>query len=121
MARPRKEIDKNQFEGLCALQCTKVEICDFFDITDKTLDRWCRETYRKNFSEVFAEKRGKGKISLRRAQYETALRGNATMLLWLGKQWLGQREPEAVETKSETEDNESISKELFPDEQQADA
>lgn len=29
MGRPRKEIDQKQFESLCALQCTKVEICAF--------------------------------------------------------------------------------------------
>ena len=35
MARPKKEIDKNQFENLCALQCTKEEMCGFFDISEK--------------------------------------------------------------------------------------
>lgn len=30
MARPRKEIDQNQFENLCGLQCTLEEICSFF-------------------------------------------------------------------------------------------
>ena len=37
MARPRKEIDQNEFEKLCALQCTQEEICAWFDVTDKTL------------------------------------------------------------------------------------
>lgn len=116
MARPKKQIDKNQFESLCALQCTKDEICGFFELTDKTLDRWCKETYRKSFSDIFAEKRGVGKISLRRAQYETALRGNATMLVWLGKQWLKQREPGTGADEPEIEDNAFVSAELFPDE-----
>ena len=31
-------------------------------------------------------------MSLRRAQYQKALDGNPTMLIWLGKQILGQRE-----------------------------
>ena len=31
-------------------------------------------------------------ISLRRAQYQVAKDGNPTMLIWLGKQWLGQSE-----------------------------
>jgi len=29
-------------------------------------------------------------MSLRRIQYSTAMEGNATMLVWLGKNWLGQ-------------------------------
>lgn len=36
MPRPRKAIDKSQFESLCALQCTLDEMCGFFGVTDKT-------------------------------------------------------------------------------------
>lgn len=89
MARPLKEIDKEQFENLCGLQCTKAEICGWFDVTDKTLESWCKRTYRAGFSETFSQKRGKGKISLRRAQFRLAEK-NANMAIWLGKQYLGQ-------------------------------
>lgn len=100
MARPLKEIDKKQFENLCGLQCTKEEICAFFELTDKTLESWCKRTYNKGFSEVFREKRGMGKISLRRAQFELAKK-NATMAIWLGKQFLNQRDQVQVEIKNE--------------------
>lgn len=90
MGRPPKEIDKEQFEKLCGLQCSIIEVCDYFDVTDKTLNSWCKRTYDKTYSEVFEEKRSSGKISLRRAQYQLALKGNATMLIWLGRNWLGQ-------------------------------
>ena len=91
MARPRKVIDQKQFENLCGLQCTLEEICGWFDVTDKTLDSWCKRTYHASFSEVFKQKRGKGKISLRRNQWRIAEK-NATMAIWLGKQYLGQRD-----------------------------
>lgn len=91
MARPRKEIDQKQFENLCGLQCTLEEICGWFDVTDKTLDSWCKRTYNANFSEVFKQKRGAGKISLRRSQWRLAEK-NATMAIFLGKQFLGQRD-----------------------------
>lgn len=92
MGAPKKEIKQEQFEVLCAIQCTQEEICAVLGVTDKTLNRWCRETYGKNFSEVFRKKRLNGKASLRRAQYQTAIKGNSSMLIWLGKQWLGQSE-----------------------------
>ena len=41
MARPRKKINKKQFESLCAIQCTKEEICDILDISEKTLHFCC--------------------------------------------------------------------------------
>lgn len=87
--RPRKEIDQNHFENLCGLQCTKEDICDFFGVTDKTIDAWCKRTYKDSFSVVFKQKRGKGKCSLRRYQFALAKK-NANMAIWLGKQYLGQ-------------------------------
>ncbi len=104
MARPLKEISQIDFEKLCGLQCTKEEICGFFGVTDKTLERWCRRTYKLGFSEVFAQKRGAGKISLRRSQFELAKK-NANMAIWLGKQYLDQQEPGAGgETTSKVAD-----------------
>ena len=91
MARPRKEINQKQFENLCGLQCTKDEIGAFFDVTDKTLESWCRRTYKAGFSEVFSQKRGLGKISLRRSQWRLAEK-SATMAIWLGKQYLDQKD-----------------------------
>lgn len=87
--RPRKEIDKTEFEKLCGLQCTRDEICGFFDTTAKTLYAWCKDTYGEDFSTVYEIKREKGKISLRRAQFQLAQK-NASMAIFLGKNMLGQ-------------------------------
>lgn len=89
MARPLKEIDQVQFEKLCALQCTRDEICEWFGVTDKTLTGWCKRTYGENFSAIYEKKRSPGRISIRRAQFKLAEK-NATMAIWLGKQYLGQ-------------------------------
>lgn len=91
MGRPKKQIDKKQFETLCGLQCTMLEICDALDVSDKTLNAWCKRVYGEYFSEVFAKKRGIGKISLRRMQFRLAEK-NASMAIWLGKQYLEQRD-----------------------------
>ena len=85
------KIDKKQFENLCGLQCTLLEICDFFDVEDDTLNSWCKKTYGTTFSEVFKLKRGKGQISLRRMQWKLAEK-NAAMAIFLGKQYLGQKD-----------------------------
>ena len=96
MPGARKEIDQGQFEKLCGLQCTKAEICAFLDATDKTLERWCRRTYRAGFSEVFRQKRGIGKISLAEK--------NANMAIWLGKQYLNQRDEPLDDAEEQKED-----------------
>lgn len=103
MGRPRKEIDRAEFEKLCGLQCTKEEICGWFDISDKTLDGWVKREYKTSFSEIYEKKRSTGKISLRRAQFRLAEK-NATMAIWLGKQYLGQRD----QIEIETDDNDMV-------------
>ena len=93
MARPRKEIDSKQFEALCKIQCTQAEICDVLDVTDKTLTRWCRETYSLGFSDIYKKYASHGKAALRRAQFKLA-EHNASMAIWLGKIILDQKETE---------------------------
>ena len=102
--RPKKEIDQKQFETMCALQCTLDEICAMLDVSDKTLEKWCKDTYDgMNFSDVFRQKRELGRMSLRRMQWKLAEK-NATMAIFLGKNYLGQRD------SIEYEDRESLSK-----------
>lgn len=89
--RPRKKIDKKEFEKLCALQCTLNEFCGWFDCSEDTIERFCKSEYGKNFAEVFKLKREKGRISLRRSQWQLAEK-NTAMAIFLGKQYLGQRD-----------------------------
>lgn len=89
--RPSTPIDRQQFENLCSLQCTEIEIADWFDCSEDTINRWCKRMYGKTFAEVYAKKRGKGKISLRRKQWKLAEKSPA-MAIFLGKQYLGQKE-----------------------------
>lgn len=98
--RPQKEINKEIFEKLCSLQCTIKEITSFFDITDKTLSSWCRKTYGMKFSEIFAIKRQKGFVSLRRTQFELAEK-SAAMAIFLGKQYLGQTDKDDWQRKQD--------------------
>lgn len=110
--RPRADIPKEQFEKLCGLQCTEEEICSFFNVTDKTLARWCRDTYGKKFSEVFREKREMGKISLRRNQWKLAEK-SAAMAIFLGKNFLGQSDVQRVEINKNIDDTERELEDFF--------
>lgn len=87
----QNRIKQVEFEKLCGLQCTQEEICDFFNVDDKTLTAWCKKTYNKSFSEVFREKRSLGKISLRRNMFKQSEK-NPTMAIWLSKQHLGMKD-----------------------------
>ena len=49
-----------------------------------------------NFEALYKKHQGEGKASLRRAQWKAAQDGNPTMLVWLGKQMLGQRDKQEI-------------------------
>lgn len=98
--RPKKIIEQKKFEALCGIMCTRDEICDILDVSDKTLNGWCTDTYGENFSAVYKKKTSNGKASLRRIQFQLAEK-NPTMAIWLGKQWLNQKDsPQADETSA---------------------
>lgn len=86
-----QKIDKDQFEKLCSIMCSEEEICGFFGISHDTLSRWCRQEYKKTFFDVFKDKSSIGKISLRRNQFKMA-ETNPSMAIFLGKQYLGQKD-----------------------------
>jgi hypothetical protein len=89
MGRPKKEIDPQLFENLCSIFCTQAEICEIIGVTANTLRDWCEDFYGEDFLSVYKKHSGKGKMSLRRAQLKMA-QTNATMAIWLGKQFLNQ-------------------------------
>ena len=101
MARPRIEIDKDEFEKLCGLFCTLEEIAGFFDCSEDTIERWCKRTYKESFAETFKKKSTIGKISLRRNQFKLSKK-SAPMAIFLGKNYLGQRD-DFVESEEDME------------------
>ena len=86
---------------MCSIQCTLEEICAILGVEDDTLNKWCKETYGRTFSEVFREKRSLGHMSLRRAQFKLA-QNNATMAIFLGKNYLGQKDTADIEFNPES-------------------
>lgn len=91
MGRPKKEFQRKIFENLCYIQCPKYEICSVLDIDDETLNRMLKDEYNQSFSDVYKKYSAGGKASLRRTQFKLAER-SAAMAIWLGKQYLGQKD-----------------------------
>ena len=107
--RPLKEFDIRAFQDLVGLGCTQEEICWYFrDETGRcanvdTLSRWCKRTFGLNFQEYFAQNGYMAlKIKLRRNQFKLSEK-SAAMAIWLGKQYLGQRDMIEYEDKEAIE------------------
>ena len=89
--RPKKKIDYELVGKLAAIQCTEIEIAGILDISERTLQRDAE------FCRIYSLKKDSGKASLRRMQWKKAEEGNATLLIWLGKQYLGQTDKQEME------------------------
>ena len=100
MGRPQKEISEKLFENLCGIQCTEVEMCAILECSEDTLNRWCKRTYGETFAEIEKKKSAAGKASLRRTQLRLGEK-NASMAIFLGKQYLGQKD--VIENNINTE------------------
>lgn len=99
--RPRKEIDYPTLEKLCGIACTGEECAAILDVDYDTLDNRLAEDNHGGFSDYFKKHSSKGNASLRRKQFEVANQGSVPMLIWLGKQRLGQLDKPAEVQESD--------------------
>jgi hypothetical protein len=105
--RPIKEVDWVQFEKLCALQCTSEEMASVFGMAKATILIKVQEKYGEDFLSVQKRFSDTGKCSLRRNQYVMSKK-SAAMAIWLGKQWLGQKETPIENLASEATNQQFI-------------
>jgi hypothetical protein len=88
---PKKIFLWEQFEGLCEIQCTQSEICSVLKLHKQTLAIKIQEMYGEDYCTVYKRFSEGGHASLRRSQFKMSQK-NCAMAIWLGKQWLGQKD-----------------------------
>ena len=95
MARPQKQIDPKQVEELARIGCAEEDMAAVLGVSVDTLQR--RKRACAEFRGAIEKGRASLRNSLRRLQVKKALEGNVTMLIWLGKQLLGQSDRQSTE------------------------
>ena len=95
--RPKFKINYDKVEAMASVMATQLEIASVLGCDVRTLQR------DEEFCRVYKNGQEKGKMSLRRFQYESAKKGNVTMQIWLGKQYLAQRD--VIEENHKIENN----------------
>lgn len=91
MARPKLEVTPQMLMAVTHIaerQCPDEEIAAYLGISYSTFKRRKRED--PELSEAVELGRDTGKQKLRNVQWESAMGGDRTMMIWLGKQYLGQ-------------------------------
>jgi len=93
--KPRITIDHKLAHKLAKMACTNEEIAACLNISAKYFYDVIKRD--PELSDMIQKGRAEGRASLRRAQWAKALEGNPTMLIWLGKQLLGQSDMSRTE------------------------
>ncbi len=88
--RPKAVIDWNQVGKLLEAGGSAVGIAAMLGIDVKTLYNRCETDNKITFSAYSQQKLAKGDELLRSKQFQVAMAGDKTMLIWLGKQRLNQ-------------------------------
>ncbi len=101
MSRPEVEIDWKKVDELLIAGCLGTEIAGFFCVHPDTLYRRVLEKYGMGFTDYAQQKKSKGDALFRAHQFAKALglttKGDNTLLIWLGKTRLKQRENDSQE------------------------
>ena len=96
MSRPELPIDWDRVDDLLAAGCFGNEIAAVFGMHQNTFYDRVLEKFKVTFTEYSQAKRARGEAALREVQFNKAIgvtkKGDNTMLIWLGKQRLNQRE-----------------------------
>lgn len=108
--RPMKKLNDVGAEivrKLAAVMCTEEEIASVLEVSVEVLHNKLND---RTFSEYYKSGKEEGKASLRRTQFELAKK-NASMAIWLGKQYLGQCD-DAADEKDKMDDARHITVEF---------
>lgn len=90
--RPKKVLTEEGaklVEKLASIFCPEEDIAEILGVS---IDTMHNEDNNELFRGAILKGKTNGKRSLRQTQFDIALRGNVKMLIWLGKQYLGQSE-----------------------------
>jgi len=86
IGRPKKSIDYVKVEKLASLFCTQQDIANVLELSVRKLQ------YDDKFMRIYKRGLENAKTNLRVAQYKSATGGNVTMQIFLGKNYLDQRD-----------------------------
>jgi len=96
VGRPIKEIDWDKLARICQYPMKNEDIAAILDLSVDTIFRAIKKKYNISFAEYKDQKQSNLRFTLLSKQIEVAKSGNVTMLIWLGKQYLDQKDKKEV-------------------------
>lgn len=86
LGRPKKRVTKEELRKLCEIRCTLKEVAYFFNCSDDTIERRCKQYFKLTFAEFRNACLDASKIVLRRTAFKRAIQGSDSLLKTLLKE-----------------------------------
>jgi hypothetical protein len=102
MSRPEIPIDWDLVDELLIAGCLGTEIAARFCMHPTTFYRRVEEKFNMSFTDYSQEKKSLGDSLLRKVQFDKALEKDNTMMVWLGKNRLKQKDTHEVAVEGHT-------------------
>ena len=95
LGRPKADINWDMVDEYLIAGCSGREIAGLIGLNPATIYDRCEKDHGIPFSDYSQQRYSKGESLIRQKQFLKALKGDGdnTMLIWLGKTRLGQKEP----------------------------
>jgi AraC-like DNA-binding protein len=90
IGRPKKELDWKVLDSILQFGATLIDCAEMCEMSDDSIQRRIKDEYGCTFTEYRNRKMSRMRVKLLQKQYESAMAGNTALLIWLGKQHLGQ-------------------------------
>jgi AraC-like DNA-binding protein len=90
VGRPEKEFDWKLIDSILQFGARLIDCCEMLEVSDDTIQRRIKDEFGCTFSEYRERKMSKMRMKLLQKQFDVAMSGNVALLIWLGKQHLGQ-------------------------------
>lgn len=90
VGRPEKELDWSKLDAVLQFGARLLDCQGILDIGEETIQKKIRAKYNLTFGEYRELRMSTMRAKLLQKQFDVAMQGNVTMLIWLGKQHLGQ-------------------------------
>jgi Asp-tRNA(Asn)/Glu-tRNA(Gln) amidotransferase A subunit family amidase len=100
MARPKKPFDWSKLDAILQYGACLADCADIMDVSEDTVERQIKKEHNLRFAEYRLKKMSKMRVGILKKQVEVAMSGNVTMLIWVGKQYLGQVDKIEQETNA---------------------
>ena len=91
MARPRVEINVEDFKKLCSMFATLEDIAGWFNCSTDTVERWCQRELKCSFADAYKKYSAIGRNSLRATLFQHAKKSYPAAI-FLAKNYLGMKD-----------------------------